>query len=560
MIAKYHSNLEGLLQLRNKDATVRSNCQDAQAAMATINETLLGDDVLLNRFPEMVSKSATLLKNQARYDGESLHELHRRLKSQSEHLCSVCNDLATLEAFFTQNTCFEGMSSGLKKLKKRLFSSSEINTVKKEHELIYILLDHRERLEQVRDNINALHAFLKDYSLYIRVAGELKCRKEAITAAEDIESITINHEWVADVLEEKEILQNTSKDIVELEDFLKEYPIYESIEAELEQKKDAISTTRDIEMIEKIHEWIADTLKHGKTLQIIYNDIKQLEEWLHTYPIYKGILDELQKHKSDISSIHDIKAINQYHAWIAMVLNARKSLEGIFKDINALETLLNKFCIYKGIADRLSKHKIEINTVHNIESIKQIHKWIANILKENKTLDNIHNNLGKFRRWIKKIELIFDKTKWIENLEDIATKIEDMQDIRDVHDSICQWDKILMSIDSLLNQIKKMDVSKKDFADIYEAISKLSEKKELSSDIIKSFEEKLLKKHRCIHWLIHKPYPRLKHTRYPSFWQGIGNILKIPINLVLCVVLWPILFGIRRYDIACCRFKSVLKW
>ncbi len=503
MIAKYHSYLENLLRLRHEDNKVSQDCQNALMAVGAVNETLLGDDLFVDHYPGIIQEITERLEGFSEYDQPSLIELNKQYASQSKTLASIWNDVESLEEFFKRIEFFEGITAEIEKIKKRLSSLPNIVAIQESHSWIVVMLGERTRLESV------------------------------------------------------------------------------------------------------------------------LKDISKLDDLLTQYGIYQAIVNELQKCKQKIKKAGNIDKINEYYDWIMTILGKCDQLKRVREDIATMEDLLRKYPLYQGIVNKLQRSKSEITVAKTIKRIEEHHDWVIAIIKQSTRLDDVTFSLRIFKSFIKKHEQIFNRNEWITELENRSSNVEDSDEILVLHKDACKRIKIMKSIEKLMTTWTVSESyffrigygvkhSHRDLHRMRKVISEHENNNDLNVEQVNEMEEKLSRKFRFIKKIKDRPYPRLNRTPFPNrkrnviskhkdinnldvkqlialrgelwgtigcskgikekayphlnhiplpnFWVEIGNVLKIPVNILLYVFVWPILFFLKKVKISCNIRKSVLKW
>ena len=149
MRAAYLSQLENILRLRCE----YSDLELSKKSIKNINQKLLNDHIVNNKFSRIAEKRADEISAIENYSYSSLDDINSGFADQSDKLESIWNEYSAIKDYLTNDELFGGLAEKIKENEEKYHISRNIEEVNKHHELVIELSDERKTLDSIRAEI-----------------------------------------------------------------------------------------------------------------------------------------------------------------------------------------------------------------------------------------------------------------------------------------------------------------------------------------------------------------------------------------------------------------------
>lgn len=317
----------------------------------------------------------------------------------------------------------------------------------------------------------------------------------------------------------------------------------------------------------------SDFSDQSNNIESIWDDYSTINAYLTNQELFSGLADKVKKNGEKYHSSRNIGEVKKHHKLVSDLLNDKKVLDKVAKDVQELSKILDALPIFKGLQAELQEHKDSIVRAKTVGTINSHHVWFVDLIKRKNELKYIDHEIGQFKKFIKN-NLFFKENKWIELLEKECASAKESDKIKQLHTKTKGRKQLLDTIDNLTNDWDKMveycsnvyersiaiKNCNKDKDDIIRELSLLESKSGLDDNKVKNIQKQLNKKLRHIKGIVDKSYPSVEYESYPDFWEGVLNVIFFIVNVLLFIFIWPFIFMSRSSDKSSSIEKSVLEW
>lgn len=304
-----------------------------------------------------------------------------------------------------------------------------------------------------------------------------------------------------------------------------------------------------------------------------WGDYSTIKAYLTKQELFSGLAEKVKENEGKYHSSRNIGEVKKHQKLVSDLLNDKKVLDKVVKDVQELSKILDALPIFKGLQAELQEHKNGIVRAKTVGTINSHHVWFVDLIKRENELKYIDREIGQFRQFIKSSSF-FKEKKWIELLIKECLSAKESGKIIQLHANTKARKQLLGAIDELSNDWDKMikycscayeqsfatKNCNKDKDDIIRELSLLESKSRLDNSKVKNIHKQLDKKMKHIKRIEDKSYPSIDYPGSDDFWELIGSIIVFFVNVFLFVLIWPFVLMSRSSDKSSSIEKSVLEW
>ena len=496
---QYLSKLESVLKLRYEYSEARIQDELSKESIKKLNCALVTDHVVNENFTGIVKERLVEIKSIKNYHFSSIDQISQNFSSQSRKLKSIWKKHLSIKNYVTNCKFFTGCE------------------------------------------------FFTDWK------GKIKENEDKYHISINIEEVEKHHVWIAERIKEKKVLEEIAEDVSSLYEILNSLPIFKGLLASAKECERRIIMAKTVEEVEKHHLWIADLIEEEEVLEKTAEDVSSLYEILNSLPIFKGLLVSAKECERRIIMAKTVEEIMSQSVWIADLIKKggmqsflHGSLHDIAIHIQHLSRILDSLPIFKKLFVKFKRRKNHIIEAKNMETINNHYIGFKELLGWENALESITCQINEFREYTAHNSC---NNKWIVLLEKACANLEELDQISDLGRCLEPMKRTIADILNTKNMSKYLD---KDRVAIIDELSRLESQSALDYNKILEIHNKLRNKFNHIFRIIREPYPLVDFADIPDFPDYIlDNIPDNSIGSLLCLVLLiPILFlALLRFSV-----------
>ena len=206
-----------------------------------------------------------------------------------------------------------------------------------------------------------------------------------------------------------------------------------------------------------------DFSSQSNELESIWKQHLKIKSYLANLEIFNGLKEKVKENEQKYhaaKNIEEVKectvgTINSQHVWIADLIREEKTLKKIASDVQNLSKILNSLPIFEKLLEDLKNHENNMREAKSIETINSNHTWFCKWLNKENVLKYISREISKFRKFFKNSPF-FKEDKWVTSLEKDCANAKDSTQIEKLRTKIKARKKILNTISKISSDWLKM--------------------------------------------------------------------------------------------------------
>jgi len=459
MREEYLHHLGSILHVREIDCNVRKQQEETKKLIDIISQNLLNDNILIDHFICIVKESEEQLKETNNYSKHHLEKLNEKYILQSEKLKKFWTNYLSLKTFFKSYSFFKEMADAAENYQGKHFSLKNMKDIEKHHSWIKDVLNNKNIIINAWESYNQLKMFLNKYPIFIEIRKEFSAYETKLSLSKSLDEIKVNHKWIIEMINNKNILENA------------------------------------------------------------WNDYKSLSDFFNKNALFKEMSSQLSKYAKYFSSDNSLDAIKKHHEWIKKVLKDKSQFIKILNDLHDLMKFLSDKG-FKGLENELIKQKNNISMAKNINDMKNSHSWINSLISKKHQIEFVQHNIKYFWNFINSKNKFFDEKNWILALEEESAKAIDQNDVLLLNKKVNERLNLINSIksitekwDELNNLILEKDYDNQstieDLKKMHKLFSTYEKDGKLNDSTIDNYLKKVIRKTEFIKHLMYGDYPKL---------------------------------------------------
>jgi len=226
MRSKYFSQLDNILVLRREYDDINKQLLLSRKSIEDICRIILNDDILMLNFAGLANEMAVRIRSIKNYDDIFINKINKQFVSHLNVIKCVWDEYSEVDAYLSSQELFSGLKDKLNEYKEKYHTAKNIQDVKKNHQQVKALLDQKENLDNIINDLQQLTKVLDDLPIFKSLANTLEEHREGVIKAKNIDTINCHYAWIHDLLIMKNDLQKIFDKIYEFKFFVKNSALF----------------------------------------------------------------------------------------------------------------------------------------------------------------------------------------------------------------------------------------------------------------------------------------------------------------------------------------------
>lgn len=261
-------------------------------------------------------------------------------------------------------------------------------------------------------------------------------------------------------------------------------------------------------------------------IKSIWDDYSTVKTYLIKQELFSALAEKVKGNEEKYLASRNIGEVKKHHKQVSTLLNEKKRLDKVVKDVHELSKILDALPMFKGLLTALQEHKNSIIRAKTVRTINSHHVWFVDLMKSKNELKYIDWEISEFKQFVKNSSF-FKENKWIELLKKECASAKESDKIKQLHTKTKErkqllgaiiklsddWYKMMEYCSTVYEQSVATKYCNKDKEAIIGELSLLEKKSELDNSKLEKLQKKIEKKTSKIMELKQRTYPLI------PFWS-----------------------------------------